>query len=142
MAGRWTLILPLAVIAALVAAFLALRPFSGLTEAVPPVEDLVFESVRLDDAGIHATLRAAGSEPVRLAQVQVDGAYWQFTQTPPGPIPRLGRVTLDIPYPWIAGEGHHIVLLTAAGAAFDHEIAVAVNTAPLTGPGRRHASRA
>lgn len=135
MAGRWTLILPLAVIAALVAVFLTARPFSGLTAAVPPAEDISFESVRLDDDGIHAVVRASGSEPVVLAQVQVDGAYWQFTQTPAGPIPRLGRAVLDIPYPWVEGETHAITLLTRAGAAFGHEIAVAVSSAPLTGPG-------
>lgn len=135
MAGRWTLLLPILAIAVLVAGFLALRPFASLTASVPPTEDLTFESVRLDKDGIHAMVRAAGSEPVVLAQLQVDGAYWRFTQTPPGPIPRLGVVTLDIPYPWVEGEAHAITLLTQAGAAFEHEVAVAVSSAPLAGPG-------
>ncbi|MCU9849184.1 metal transporter [Defluviimonas sp. WL0024] len=135
MQGRWTLILPFTVVALLVAGFLTLRPFSNLTAGVPPIEDLTFESVRLDETGIHALVRAAGSEPVVIAQVQVDGAFWRFTQTPAGPVPRLGQVALDIPYPWVDGEAHLVTLLTRAGAAFEHEIAVAVSTAPLAGPG-------
>ena len=33
-------------------------------------------------------VRAGGSEPMTIAQVQVDDAYWQFTQDPPGPLAR------------------------------------------------------
>ena len=77
---------------------------------------------------ISLTVRADGSGPVSIAQIQVDGAYRQFTQDPAGPIGRLGVVRLDIPYPWVDGETHHIAVLTGTGAIFDHEIAVAQET--------------
>ena len=49
-------------------------------------------------------------------QVQVDGAYWQFTQTPPGALDRLQGARVHIPYPWVADETHHVVMLSAAGS--------------------------
>ena len=40
----------------------------------------------------------------------------------------LGRTTLHIPYPWVAGEAHLVKVLTSTGTTFEHEIAVAVET--------------
>lgn len=131
MGVRWTLLIPSLAVAALVALFLTQRPFSGLTADVPPVEELSFEAVILDAEGIHATLRAGGSEPVAIAQLRVDGAYRVFSQTPEGPVERLARVRLDIPYPWVEGETHHLSVITATGVTFDHEIAVALPGAAL-----------
>lgn len=113
---------------ALAAFFFGARPLDVLTRHVPPVEQLVVEATRLGPDGIELQLRADGSQPVRLAQVQVDGAYWRFELHPPGPVPRLGSATLFIPYPWVEGAAHHIVFVTATGAAFDHRIEVALPT--------------
>ena len=73
-------------------------------------------------------MRADGSAPVAIAQVQVDGAWRAFTLTPDAPIGRLGAARLDIPYPWVEGEAHHVALLTGTGAAFDYAIEVAQAT--------------
>lgn len=131
--ARASAIIPLILVAALVAAFLIVRPFDYLAKGAPPVEELTVESIRLDDTGFHATLRAAGSEPVTIAQVQVDGAYVQFTQRPSGPIDYLDSARLHIAYPWVTGEAHHLTFLTKAGATFDHSIDVVVET-PGAGP--------
>jgi zinc transporter ZupT len=125
---RLWLLLPLAVLAGIVALLLFTRPLDELTASGPPVEALSVEGVRLEPGLISLSVRADGSGPVRIAQVQVDGAYWQFTQDPPGPIDRLGVVDIDVPYPWVDGEAHRIALLTATGALFEHEIAVAQET--------------
>lgn len=77
-------------------------------------------------------VRADGSEPVRIAQVQVDGAYWSFAQDPPGPLGRLRTAAVHLPYPWVEGETHLVTLVTATGLAFEHEVAVAVATPRLT----------
>ena len=128
MLTRASLLIPLALIAALVAVFLATRPFDYLSKGAPPAEELTVETVALDAKGIHATVRAAGSEPINLAQVQVDGAWRAFTMTPAGPIRYLRTARVDIPYPWVAGEAHHLLFITASGATFDHTIDVAVET--------------
>jgi hypothetical protein len=120
--------LPLLLVLAVTAGFLALDPLRAFRGAAPPVELLTVERAVLDEDGIGLAVRAEGSEPVTIAQVQVDGAYWSFTQEPPGPIPRLGTARLRVPYPWVQGEAHHLVLLTRTGVAFEHTIDVALPT--------------
>ena len=117
---------PLAALLLMVAAFFAYeplrKPFGG---APPPVEELTVERTVLDKNGIALKVRADGTEPVAIAQVQVDGAFWQFTQDPPGPVPRLASAWIKIPYPWVKGETHKILFVTRTGLTFEHEIAVA-----------------
>ena len=69
-----------------------------------------------------------GPDPVTIAQVQIDEAYWTFTQEPAGPLEHLDRVRLAIPYPWVANETHEVKVLTSNGIPFIHEIAVATET--------------
>ena len=63
----------------LVAALPAIRS-QDFDNGAPPVENLTVERTILDQNGIRLLVRAGGSEPMTIAQVQVDAAYWQFTQ--------------------------------------------------------------
>ena len=101
-------------------------PLKVFNASTPPIENLTFERVYLDDTGIHMKLRAEGSDPMVIAQIQVDDAYWHFDQTPAGAIARLNSVWVDIPFPWRAGEAHVIVLVSNAGVTFEHVIEVAL----------------
>jgi ZIP family zinc transporter len=123
--GLTLALVPLALIGVLVAAFLIWRPLDYLSAGAPPREAIAFERVRLDGLGIHAYVRAEGSEPVTIAQVQVDDAYWSFAMSPEGALGRFATARIDIPYPWVAGEAHVVKLLTGTGTVFEHEIAVA-----------------
>lgn len=125
------ILLPAALLAGLVAFLLLGQPLRALTEAAPPVEELSVEAVRLDPGRITLDLRADGSAPVALAQVQVDGAWRAFTLAPEGPIGRLGTARLEIPYPWVEGETVRLLLLTSTGVTFDHTIDVAQPTPAL-----------
>jgi zinc transporter ZupT len=102
---------------------------------VPPIERLTIERVILDENGITASIRAEGSGPVSIAQIQVDGAYWSFAQIPAGPIGRLSTARIVIPYPWIAGETHKLLFVTATGQTYEHTIDVAIAT-PKANSGR------
>lgn len=120
--------LPLAILAAAIAWIVAADPLRSFDIGAPPVEALTFERTILDDAGMHFLVRAGGSEPMTIAQMQVDDAYWLFTQDPPGKIARGATVWIHVPYPWVLGDAHMVVALTDTGTAFEHEIAVAVPT--------------
>lgn len=102
-----------------------LRAFEN---GAPPVEKMTFERTILDSDGIHLQVRAGGSEPMTIAQVQVDEAFWSFRQDPPGELGRTATAWLHIPYPWVMGEKHEVKVLTKTGAPFEKEIAVAVAT--------------
>jgi zinc transporter, ZIP family len=125
-------LVPLALLALLVGGFLTLRPLDRLTSDVPPIETLVVERTALGQKGISVWVRAGGSAPLSIAQVQVDGAYWQFEQIPSGPLGRLESARIEIPYPWVAGETHHLIFITSSGITFDHTIDVALPTPALS----------
>lgn len=126
-ASLW-LALPLLLLAAATAFLFTSDLFEKLGRGAPPVEKLTFERTILNEDGIHLKVRAGGSEPLLIAQVQVDEAYWKFTQDPAGNLSRVATAWLHIPYPWISGETHKVKAITNLGTAFEHEIAVAVAT--------------
>ena len=128
-------VLPLLLIVAVAAAFLAMDPLRAFTSSTPPVEELTIERTVLDDDGIGVRLRAGGSEAMEIVQVQVDGAYWTFSQDPGGALERTDTAWLRIPYPWVVGESHHLAFITNTGALFEHTIDVAVAT-PNASAGR------
>ena len=126
---RWAIaLLPLVVLAGLMLVIVRLDPAARLRGEVPPVEVVAFQRVELDADGIAVHLLNDGPDPVTVAQVMVDDAYWAFTQDPPGELSHLGRATLHIPYPWVEGEAHAIRLVSRNGVTFDHTIEVAVAT--------------
>jgi zinc transporter, ZIP family len=133
---RWLwLAVPLLTILAALSWLYAADPLQSFRNGAPPVEKLTFERVILDGGGIHVTVRGGGSEPMRIAQVQVDDAYWSFVQVPPGPLDRGAAARLDIPYPWVLGEAHAVNVVTSTGTTFSHDIPVAVAT-PGAGAGQ------
>lgn len=122
-------LLPLALLAALLTVIIR----SGPAESVrgvdyPPVERLTFQRVTLEPGFIVANVLNDGPDEVAIAQVQVDDAFWTFTADNGVALGHLGRTTLRIPYPWVSGEVHVVKVLTSTGTAFEHEIAVAVET--------------
>jgi zinc transporter, ZIP family len=60
-----------------------------------------------------------GPAPVTIAQVLVDGAYWEYIVAPGPELPRRGRATLRVPYPWVPGQSHRVVVLTSSGATVE-----------------------
>ncbi len=127
--GRLALaaLLPLVLLALLVAHIISSRPGETLRGgAVPPVERLVLERPRLQPGMISLPLINDGAEPVTIAQVIVDDAYWSFTATSGTTLSHLGRSTLTIPYPWVEGEAHLVKVLSSTGTVFEREIPVAL----------------
>ena len=122
-------LLPLALLAALLVVIVRSGPAAAVRgDNYPPVERLTFPRVTLDAGGIVAEVLNDGPDAVTIAQVIVDDAFWTFTADRGTELAHLGRTTLRIPYPWVQGEAHVLRVLTSTGTAFDHEIAVAVET--------------
>jgi zinc transporter ZupT len=101
---------------------------AGLSElSGPPVEGLSIERIILPRPGM-IQLEVVNDSPqtVIIAQVIVDEAYWNFKAEPSVSLPRLGRATLTVPYPWVHEEAHALTLITSLGATFEVEVPVAV----------------
>jgi zinc transporter ZupT len=120
---------PLALLAALITLIIGMGvPGVEPPDGAPPIERLVIERASLGSNGIELTVLNDGPDPVTIAQVTVDDAYWAFTANAGQTLSHLGRTTVSIPYPWVAGEAHLVKLVTSTGTTFEHEIAVAVET--------------
>ena len=126
----WALaLLPLVLLGGLLVWIVRSGPADAvLGEAYPPVERLAVGRVALGTDGITMDVLNDGPDPVTIAQVIVDDAYWNFRAEGSTTLPHLGRATLTIPYPWVHGETHVVRLVTSTGLTFDHTIGVAVAT--------------
>ena len=125
--------IPLILLAALVVAIIKISPAERLRPAgMPPVEKLKISRATLASDGIRLSVLNDGPDPVTIAQVTVDDAYWSFTSEKGNTLNHLGSTTVHVPYPWVAGEAHLVKLLTSTGTPFEHEIAVALETPRLT----------
>ena len=123
----WIMV-PLLAIGLMLLIFAFGNPLSIFTANLPPIEDLTIERVRVVDGGFEVSLVNGGPDPVTVSQVLVDDAYWTHAITPDATIPRLGRATVSIPYPWVETEAHEIVFITTTGVTFAAEVPVAVIT--------------
>jgi zinc transporter ZupT len=135
--GVWmSALVPLVLLGALLAVFW--RSSGGLRfDAPAPVEQVAFERVVFRPNEIIAHVRNVGPEEVTVAQVQVgwmNRASWNFSVEPSPTIPRLSTARVRIPYPWVAGEPYEVVVFTANGLAFAHDVAVATDTPEVNLP--------
>lgn len=117
---------PLVLAGVMVTLLLWLDPIGSLRE-VPPVEEVAIERTVLNEGEIVLDLRNDGPDPVTLAQVLVDDAYWAF-EVGDATLGRLESTTLRIPYPWDEGLPLHIALITSTGVRVEHAIEAAALT--------------
>jgi hypothetical protein len=124
----WLLgLIPLALIAAAIAAFAALGGPGLGHRTGPPVEQLAVERTVLRPGTIELTVRNDGPDAVRIAQVIVNDAYASFSGAEQ-PIGRLGSATVRVQEPWVKGQAYDVQLLTSTGATIAHKIPVATET--------------
>ena len=124
-------LLPLIALALLLSVFTLGDPLALFKANLPPIEVLTFERIRVVPDGFEVTLVNGGPDPVTVAQVLVDDAYWAFQISPSPTIPRLGRARLHIPYPWVEAEPHAVRVITSTGLTFDGKVELATLTPEL-----------
>jgi zinc transporter ZupT len=122
-------ILPLILLAGVIVLFVSGGTIAPTTAKLPPIEELSISKVLLpapDQMIVHVT--NSGPQPVTIAQVIIDDAYWTFSVEPNNEIQRLASATIKVPYPWIEGEAHTVSLITSTGAQFIASVPVALET--------------
>jgi zinc transporter ZupT len=126
---RWLWgLLPLVCLSALAILVARTALLDRLRGTFPPVEEVTFERVTLAPGIIRLSVVNGGPEPVTIAQVTVDEAFWDFTIEPSATVNRFGRATITIPYPWVRDEAHLVSLLSSSGVTFEYQIALAVES--------------
>jgi zinc transporter ZupT len=120
---------PLVLLVGIIAVFVASGAGIPAQAGLPPIEELTVQRVLLPAPNeITVEVINSGPDPVTIAQVLVDDAYWVFSIDPGPELARLASVTIKIPYPWVEGEAHTIMLVTSTGTLFEAAIPVAVST--------------
>jgi len=145
---------PIVLLGLVVWGIVALRPVERLRgEGFPPIEELSIVRTVLPQPGlIELHVLNAGPDPVTIAQVMVDEAYWSHwmdagrgsTNDPAlddlqpekragevqrrRTIPHLGRARVWLDYAWVDGEALEVVLISRNGATFATQIEVAVQS--------------
>lgn len=119
---------PVLAVALFVALIQVVGPFLRSDPSVPPAESLSIERIDVEERGFAVKIRADSPEPVVIAQIQVDGAFWTFSQAPPGPVRRMQTAWLQVPFPWGIGETHHLRLITSTGITFDDSVEIAITS--------------
>lgn len=123
-----SVLIPVFAIGLMLLLFVYGNPLSLFTANLPAIEALNLERIRVVEDGFEVTLVNGGPDPVTIAQVLVDDAYWNYQISPSPTLSRLGRARVDIPYPWVENEPHVIVLVTSTGMTFEGEVPVATTT--------------
>lgn len=126
----WVYLLgPIILLIGLVFVFLYTNPVVLTRTDLPPVEDLHIQKLELPEHGlIKLDVINSGPDPLTIAQVLVDDAYWSFVMNPQQTLGTLETGVIFINYPWVDTEAHEIVLISSSGATFDVEIEMAVMT--------------
>ena len=118
-------------VVAVLLVLLVLRALDAMLPAVTSpaaVGELNVERIEITEEGFVAKVRANSREPMLIAQIMVDSAYWAFSQSPPGPMNRGSSAVFTINFPWVANEAHHLKFVTSVGETFEHTIDVASRT--------------
>lgn len=108
------------------AATLGLRPWLLVDPDAPVVDRVAVERLLVTERGFAAQIRSEGPEPLTIAQVQVDGAFWLFSQEPVGALRRAETAWIRVEFPWVAGETHVLRLITATGVVIETAVDVAL----------------
>jgi ZIP family zinc transporter len=66
--------------------------------------------------------RNDGTQPVTIAQVSVNDAYWPFTANPGATIAPHRTAVLALRYPWDAGMAYEVRFISSTGAMYVTDI--------------------
>ena len=122
-------IIPLVILIGLISIFFFTNPLALFkAEGLPPIEAVTIEQIELRPNQFVVSVFNGSPDPITIAQVTVDDAFWEWQAAPNAEIPRLGKTTITINYAWVRGEPHKITLLTSSGTPFTEEVAIATET--------------
>lgn len=121
-------LLPVLVLAVVIAAFLYSSGAGLNVEPAAPIESLQFDRTTLKPGVIELELQNTSPQELSIAQININDGIVPFTIAPSPTIPRLGRATLTIPYPWVEANAYAITIFSSNAVPFNTEIAVASET--------------
>ncbi|MEH7179617.1 ZIP family metal transporter [Neobacillus vireti] len=116
MKAKWliTLLIPL-VLLMLVLGWVFKNGAGVERDPAAPIEVLNVEQINIVPSGFELDVSNTGPEALTISQVIVDDSVWNFTMTPDSTLNRFDSAQVTIPYPWVEGDPHTILLLSENG---------------------------
>lgn len=124
--------LPIILLAAVIALFVATNGAGLRVEPAAPIETLTFERTILRPHEFELHMRNTSPQKLTISAVNINDAFWRFTAEPSATIPRLGQATIRISYPWVRGEAYAIKLFSANALVFATDVPAAAETPTAT----------
>lgn len=121
------LLIPVLALAGIIALFVSTGAGLNLTSPAQ-VEQVTIERYVLTQGGIDIFIRNTGPKDLTIAQVIINAAVWPFSVEPATTLPRLGKATVHLDYPWVRGEAYAVTLFSGNAIPFQTEIPVAFKT--------------
>jgi ZIP family zinc transporter len=94
----------------------AAQPTLALSESVKVVQTVLCPGTMVFQ------LRNDDAQPVTIAQVSVNDAFWAFTASPGATIAPHRTAVVAVRYPWDAGVAYEVQFISSTGATFGTEI--------------------
>ena len=121
-------LLPLILLVVLLLVFVKFGPLGVFKASIIPIEKAFIERVVFSPEQITLEVFNDGPEPITIAQVLVNDAYWQFDMTPSSTLDPLEKGRIEISYPWVEGDAETIKIISRNGVAFEKEVEAAAVT--------------
>ncbi|MEO8396772.1 MAG: ZIP family metal transporter [Chloroflexota bacterium] len=125
--------LPLIVLIAVIALFLATNGAGLHVQPAAPIESITFDQTVLHPETMEFTLRNTSQQPITIAAININDAIWPFTAAPSATIPRLSQATFTLGYHWVEGESYELSFMSTNSIAFATSIPVATETVTPSG---------
>lgn len=122
------LLLPIVLLAGVILLFIRTNGAGLNVTPAAPIETLQFDRTTLQPDQIELQVTNTSPQALTIAQIIVNDSFWMFEVKPNPTIPRLGKATITLAYPWVQGEMYSLRLLTSSAVGFDHVIDVASET--------------
>lgn len=128
--ARLRAVVPVALLALALSVFTVVdaRVFNLIGDNPPPADEVDVSRVQFKEGRIVVHVRNPQTEKLTIASVAVDDAIVNFTFDGPRTLGRLAQTTLEVPYPWIAGEPYAVGITTSTGIETVTEIPAAVES--------------
>jgi hypothetical protein len=94
----------------------AAQPSATLSESLEVVQTFLCPGMTVFQ------LRNNGAQPVTIAQVSVNDAFWPFTASPRATIAPHGTAFVTLLYPWDAGVAYEVRFILSTGATYVSDI--------------------
>lgn len=122
------LLLPLALLAGVIALFFYTSGAGLNVEPAAPIESLSFERTVLRPGEIEFQVRNTSPQALTIAMININDGIVRYAIEPDGTLARLGQATIKVPYPWVEGDAYEIALFSSSSIAFTTAIEVATAT--------------